>query len=411
MRIYALIACLALLPVTVLAATRTVCFELSLADDRIRCPVVGTIGAVRPCNPGGTVNAVGHVYELWDKDSDGKDDFLGEFVVGGEGRRCATFTWTQNGNPDVYLKYMNQVSAIGHPERDVIAVETGGGSLPATTWRDGTVSSFDDDDFVAINCAGGSCDILPGSTLVPDFDTTSDRGEWIQALDSAQHTLQIYGSVLDKDVEMHFPGSKPTTSFADGQKDFHIANGDGDEGDTVTHEMGHVLQMQLFSQNSLVNECGGSHSLTSIENESCATTEGFADYVAAVSWYDPNNKFTVPIAFTWDIEEAIPFFATCSTNASIELQVAKAFWDLDDSNDEKGEGAAGTDDDLQSLSTLAIANGWANFPNGSQNHENSESDVDGVNARDYFANNTTVFGFDLFETFLSHNCLETQDTN
>ena len=72
------------------------------------------------------------------------------------------------------------------------------------------------------------------------------------------------------------------------------------------------------------------------EHESCATTEGWADYVAAVSWYEPDNFSTVPIAWGFDVEEPIPVDSVCADNGGIELQVAKAFWDLDDWNNEVG---------------------------------------------------------------------------
>ena len=78
---------------TASAATRTVCFELKIADDRTNCPVTSTPGAKRGCNPGHDIDAVGHVFELWDKDDpeNAPDEYIGKWVIPGSGRVCATF--------------------------------------------------------------------------------------------------------------------------------------------------------------------------------------------------------------------------------------------------------------------------------------------------------------------------------
>ena len=46
------------------AAPRTVCFSLKFADGRYNCPAPGT-GALRGCQSGSDVDAVGHEVELW----------------------------------------------------------------------------------------------------------------------------------------------------------------------------------------------------------------------------------------------------------------------------------------------------------------------------------------------------------
>jgi hypothetical protein len=170
--------------------------------------------------------------------------------------------------------------------------------------------------------------------------------------------------------------------------------------------------MQEFNQDDLRDACGSSHSFTSIEAESCVTTEGFANYAGAVAWWSPSNASSNPQCWGTSFETAAPNLGTCSDNTQIELQAAKAFWDLDDANNEAGSGAATGDDDLRDESSTTIMNGWDRFPNGTANREDFENDNDGVNVRDYFGNNSAVFtGSSFAETLLDHNCVQSMDNN
>ena len=117
------------------AATRTVCFELKIADNRTSCPTTTTTGAKRGCSPGNNIDAVGHVFELWDKDTDGVDEYIGKWAISGSGRRCATFEWENSSydlgeaNPDVYVKYINRVNRSVGGSIYVQAVDTDGSAL------------------------------------------------------------------------------------------------------------------------------------------------------------------------------------------------------------------------------------------------------------------------------------------
>jgi hypothetical protein len=401
------------------AAERTVCFRLRLADDRYNCATSGENGARRPCNQGGYVDAVGHQVELWDKDDGSADEYIGTWYISGEGTQCMTFEWENAGyskgesDPDLYLRYINMVNRTGYSSYiRVRAVNTDGSAHNATTWRNGQPG--EPDRYVARNCrAGTTCYMFPSGSLVPTNDVASPRALRIMTLDSAQHTLQVFGEIMDKHVDLHYPGKAScTTSCTVSRTEIHIRGSQGGDGVLTGHELGHVVHMQEFNQDDLRNDCsknGNGWGVTSNEHESCATTEGFASYVGVVSWYEPNNTGTTPIGWSLDFEGATPNRSTCSANAGIPLQVAKAFWDLDDWNNENGAGAAASWDDDLSYGTEAIARGWRQFPNGTGNRQDFESGQDGVNMRDYYWNNTgrfTAAGF--FETFIRHNCLQDQ---
>ena len=116
-----------------------------------------------------------------------------------------------------------------------------------------------------------------------------------------------------------------------------------------------------------------------------------------------------PIGTILCFEAAALTRATCSDNRGIPVQVAKAFWDLDDWNDEAGTGATASWADTLHYRSEDIIYAWDHFRNGSSNRENDESDRYGVNMRDYYENNRSWFtaaGF--FDTFIRHNCLADQ---
>lgn len=394
------------------AADRTVCFNIQFRDMRFDCPLAGTPGARRPCSQNGTNWPVGQWVELWDKDWNNGDDLIGTWVIGGEGRQCITFPWEgrsyQQGeeNPDLYLKLLGRASSTRNSSIKVIAAE-GLGEVSPSSWRNGPAGN--PEQFVAMNCRG-RCDIFPGGVMIPANDPISDRALRIMALDTAQHSLEIYGSQMRGDVTMFFPGRFwcPTSCAYFGNT-IEIAARRANHGFVVAHEMGHIVQMQEFNSGVLIDHCGlngDGHSLNSIEFESCATAEGWANYVGAVTWFDPENRASRPMGFGRDMESPFHLFGPgCFENSHNELQVARAFWDLGDSNNELGEGASVGFDDTMAASTLYIARGWREFPAGIWNRHNFELDPDGVNVFDYFFNNQHRYGSILFEGLIMHNCM------
>ncbi|HZE71213.1 MAG TPA: hypothetical protein VE135_17005 [Pyrinomonadaceae bacterium] len=410
------------LSMTVLGAERTVCFQLRLADDRYNCATPGEAGARRPCARGDYVDAIGHQVELWDKDDGSDDEYIGTWYIGGGGTQCISFEWENAGyskgeaDPDLYLRYINLVNRTGYVNYITVkAVTTDGGNHPATTWRNGQAG--DADRYVARNCAAGAvCYMLPSGALVPTNDIASSRGLRIMALDSAQHTLQVLGEMMNRHVRLHYPGRDGCpTSCADDRENFHINGSQGGDGILVGHEIGHTIQMQRFGQDNLQDDLSkGSSgwSLTSDEYDSGATTEGFASYVGIVSWYEPNQFDTVPSGWGLDFEAAAPNRSPCSANRGSPLQVAKGYWDVDDWNNEGGAGITASWADSLRYRTEDIIIGWDFFANGSGNRQNDESDRDGLNMRDYFENTRGWFtapGY--FETFIQHNCVQDQDNN
>lgn len=412
------------------AAERTICFRFQFSDDRSNCPTMGTAGARRACDIGVYKDAIGHYIELWDKDNTSDDEKIGTWVIGGSGTQCATFEWEGASyskgeeNPDVYVRYIYRARKTGSPGSAYARIyDTDGSGIGGITARNGL--NGDPDFFIARDCRRNqTCTI--SNTMVASNDVSSTVALRVMTLDSAQHSLQVFGDIMDTHLEIRYPGQMSCgTSCSTDRKTIHIAsddNGNGERGNNgfnVAHEVGHSIQQQEFNRDSLRDDCSrdsdgdgspnSGHNMSSIEHESCATTEGWANYVGAVSWYEPNNSATVPFGWNTNLEDGTPAFTNCTSNAHNTRQVAKAFWDLDDWNDEAAVSPASQPDGPSAYSSIAIAQGWRQFSNGTGNREEFESGRDGVNMRDYWSNNSSRFDEgDEQSTLIQHNCLQAQ---
>ncbi len=393
------------------SATRTVCLELIIHDERVDCPSSGT-GVRSACNPGGAVNATGTEFELWDKDSGSADEYIGRWYIG-SGEGCVTFEWENASyskgelNPDVYFVAHNRVWASGSNES--IRIEDDNNNIYAyPSSRNGWGGN--PDAGTAVDCTNGAnCYIAGGAGVYIHSNAFSDYGQALMALDSVQRSLAIYHTRLNSGtISLEYPDSSGAcpTACTNSRKKITVPPGLADEGFRMAHEMGHVVHMGEFIQDDLRNDCsanGPGWSLDSQENDSCAVAEGWATYVAAVSWWDPNNSGSVPTGFGVDHEAAKPTWDACAANRGVALQVSRAFWDLDDWNNESGVDAAAGSDDLSSNSTLGITSGWSDFANGTANREDFEIGAHGVNLYDYDFNKNYPD-----ETLFDHNCLTSQ---
>lgn len=292
------VAFLVVASVEAMAATRTVCFTLTLVDNRTNCATSSEVGARRGCrslsaNSRNWVYARGQVVEAWDKDPDGVDEYIGSWVLSYEGTNCLTFEWENasyalgEANPDVYLRMVNRVMKSSARGISAYARNTDGSADYVIWSRNGPSSN--PDQFTAADCrAGTNCYINGNNWLYPTSDVNSELGRRYMMLDSAQHALEIYGDTMTQNVNLRYPGQASCpTSCANDRGTISITEAAGNDGGNVTHEIGHSLQMQEFGQDYLQLDCsqgGDWHSMVSAEYDSCSTTEGWADYVATVAW-------------------------------------------------------------------------------------------------------------------------------
>ena len=393
------------------AATRTVCLRPVIHDERTDCPTSGT-GVRRVCNPGSWVDPVGFEVELWDKDSgaSSNDEFIGAWILTSLGQSCITFEWENASysqgelNPDVYFVIPNRAwSETGGGDEALRIVEADSTLYPAASSRGGW--GGDADAGTALECeTGANCYIASGNGVYITSNSASDYGQALMALDSAQRVLAPYTSRLDNMyINIEYPTDEDCpTACAPSRSSILVPTGLGDEGFRLAHEMGHIVQQHEFNQDGLRDDVGGGWTPTSVENDSGAVTEGWATYVGAVAWWDPNNSGSSPSGFGYNYETASPWSGTCANNRGLPLQSAKAFWDLDDANNEAAAGS-GAGGDTISYNTASLSAGWDNFADGTSNRQDFENNVHGVNAYDYDFNSNVND-----ETLFDHNCIGSQ---
>ena len=198
--------------------------------------------------------------------------------------------------------------------------------------------------------------------------------------------------------------------------------------DTPTHETGHSFHVQALQEDNFPGlSCGciagdngcfnpNGHIIDQPSNERCATTEGFAHYVHAVSWWSPNNSLSRPTKNGKSIEGGTTTTnSNCSVNSEIELEIARTFWDYDDANNEADMPSPGVGADPVNGTTTTIINGWTNFVDGFGNHQSDEDEDDpeedwpenALNMQDYVFN---VSDGQNFADSMSHNATQCVST-
>jgi hypothetical protein len=406
-------------PSTALAATRTVCFEMFIRDNaRTNCPGPGTAGQRRECQPASTWQyAVGWWIELWDKDAGAanNDEYIGTWRIGAPGAACVTFEWENAGyslgeaHPDVYLKLDHQVQRASNNGTIAYLVDQNSLQYGQVSWRDG--SGGNPSFFVANDCIGGiTCSVPNG--MAPTDNTGTTYGQALLALDSAQLTVDMYDDVIRTDFNVEFPTNKACpTACAWDRTTIAIPAGLATDGGRTAHEAGHVIQLQNFEQDAMFNNwacVGGTPSAgwgpAGFETYGCATNEGWAMAAGGGAWWSPGNTGSIPFYLGFDMEAAAPTNGTCANNGLIPGQVARAFWDVMDANNENGAGITAGWNDTLSWGATAVAAAWDFFPDGTANRQDRENHVNGVNVRDYDGN----IGVD-DNTLINHNCLQSQD--
>ncbi len=415
------------------AATRTVCWQLKTVDTvRAECPKASENqpGVSRPCR--GVADALGFRVSLYDKDGTAAtDDYIGTWTHSFTGWNCATFEWENSSvsageaDPDVYVVIHPEVT---RSDRDGSQKRIVADGYPSITSRNGSAS--DPNLFVASNCKSGTtCKIYPSGSLYVMSDNSTLTSQAYLALDSAQRFIQVYYDVMDTapvfiDYPVEYDEETGSCNAGAALNRYRIClPGDSQgtflhngaiNGRLLGHELGHALHMQLFEQDSLYTDytlSGEGWGPVTVEHQRAATAEGWAVYTAAVQWWDPGNSLSNPFSFGYLLEEARPFdTSSCSsaTNAGLALQVAKAFWDLDDANNEAAVAPAAYADTM-TVSSQVLAQKWDLFPDGTDNRQDREmtkvgllwfADPDGVNMVDY----GYVAGIS-HQQVRGHNCL------
>jgi hypothetical protein len=260
--------------------------------------------------------------------------------------------------------------------------------------------------------------------------------------DTAQRTLQVFGSILSSfwPINMYYPATDCSPAAAacfirSNIMRISVADVSPMDGTAAAHELGHYMVAQAAREAGSTRiggtpDCsngGNGYTKTSIEWQSCAVSEGWAEYVFAASFWSPSNMGSWPVVGDssvglFEFEQATPSTATLSpvqpltNNAWMIGQAARAFWDLDDSANEAGISNCGStnDNDVSNLASTSLMFIWQQFQSGTANRKIDEWDVanggnqNGTNLWDVIANMPASDQAGATQTMMYHNCTETQ---
>ena len=266
-------------------------------------------------------------------------------------------------NPSFSINfYFESAFELGGVPRFRIATDNGGNwvswTWPTTAW------SYD------ITWMG---DLYYGSESDPHklstmFATATDF--WLSA---GQYSTNLNNRLSG--VQVRFPVAAASTGRTVSRWQVEMAdNWVVFNNSTLAHEFGHVVNAIQFEQDGTWANCswgGNWHSWDSIEWQSCAAEEGFANFVAAATFFYP--WAANPTSYGNDIENG------CSgVDQWSESNVARMYWDLYDSNNETWDNAQ--QPFYWFVDKLNI------YPDGTANRQDRETaaSANGANAWDFY---------------------------
>ncbi|MCK9463953.1 MAG: hypothetical protein M0R80_30415 [Proteobacteria bacterium] len=399
------------------------------------------------------MNFQGLVVELWDRNEGVRDHYITSAILNytANGQYfCIDFDWDQTAHgetyPDPFIRTVYKVAkpAIGPSliKYGILCRDSYDPCLNPIpmSWRDQYTAN--------LGSTGTTAYVSTYFTSVSDPPDAS----YLETTPSSQATQMAYfqkffqvwnGYELDDSIrvawgDMCSPG---------GGSDDHItlcrkrdAFGEYPEAfwhrrwDVPPHEMGHSYRSIVWGIDPSVNCGSGAHRGYCSYTYECATSEGWASFVAMRTWYPDDTDISEPILYTqqdwYEIEPGgytlphSPFdddycnMDDAGTNAcpfaypgqpewhqcyaKNEIMGVRAFWDMLDSNPDG--------DDLSSDSVLwpYLVDVWVLYPDGDGNHELTEEDSNMV---DYLYNAAEISSdvHDDIEAAMENNSMTWQD--
>lgn len=413
----------------------TYCVRLEYHDYYAGVPVAPFTNGMDGWRPKGDTTsraADGFVVELWDRDPDGSDEFLGTWMLDywlpTTQWACIAFDWSTWMNlefeslPDPYIvsRYAARPNDLSSDFEVKLCASRGTGSNctlggeMSRSWR----TQYNND------CNGtcyspvlnfGNENVSPNSTAM--------------VLASAQRFARVFGNSapLQGQRTLFWMGGTECVITCTSPSNC-IYNACSYEDNWVSwpetfnltwsvaaHELGHSIHQFALGLNYLPGiGCPIPHGFTTPNNESCANTEGWANYVATRTWWNPDNALSNPKLGSVEIEagglgpwDPSGCTASTSSNEDLEVQVTRALWDMRDVFNE-GAVAPSTAPDSLSVSDEVLMAGWSDFSPGLSNHQLLEvsSGEDIFNFRDYmYYIYPYVVDSDLDDTVLGRNCV------
>ncbi|MBI2570586.1 MAG: hypothetical protein HYV63_26590 [Candidatus Schekmanbacteria bacterium] len=205
------------------------------------------------------------------------------------------------------------------------------------------------------------------------FATATDV--WENAANTSNNLTEQFGA-----VKIYWPVNSASTGRTNSRTEVQMPDSNfAYNASTLAHELGHVIHLIAWETDTWYYTCKGGHSWDSSETETCAFMEGWANFVAAVTYYGP--AAAGPQAYGNDVEGG-----TCSGADELsESNVSRYFWDLYDDH--------GTDTANQPFYWFVDKmNFFAKGTGSRQDQESKSKPETGSNAWDFYWNAKQTFG-------------------
>jgi len=250
---------------------------------------------------------------------------------------------------------------------------------------------------------------------------------------SLQDTFSVFGSAPQVAAGQyhlnvnHFERPDPAYCPVDSTlHNINLCHRPGDDsvaanGDVASHEFGHVLHRvatddHVYFDYNFGNSSEHWHSIRSAEWEETVQVEGWANFVAAATYYGPSASSPTFYGYPVSQLPAAPGSPTCyqCVDGTVNYPGNRCegnsmmfFWDAYDTvNDDAWPDGA-------TMSPSELIDVFAAFPAGTTNRHRDEGDLDGPNAWDYYW--ISRYGTQSVHTPLNNevwsNCLNQSDWN
>ncbi len=392
----------------------TYCVRVSYYDGWLGCPsnTVGMKWWQPYCNFNLQVPMLGLEVRLWDRDFNSMDDMIGTYTLHYEDLgdyACLDFTWdpVSRGEPapDVYVSTLF----------DVQDTEFNAGQKAHLCHSNQTSKDACDDRRSYDWRDSYTPNLTPGDPVYQDLNFGPSGtlwNRWAMTMASVQKVLRSFqGRHMTGDLNVWWNGTRCRDDDGDpwscswDDNWFSVANQNSHRWVVGPHEAGHSYQMQLFEQSTLPGSgCGSEHFVDGVENDACATKEGWADFFSILTWYtgpDAKNNGN-PRFGSRSVETGSPPHADCADNARTELQVMRSLWDM---YDDRIDGM-----DVSAMPRWGILASWDSFANGSGNHNDKETGRNGGNLWDFHFNAASGFQTTI-DMAMDQNDTDCQSTN
>jgi len=412
-------------------------------------------------------NFLGLVVELWDRDTDSRDDYITSATLNYSNNTnyfCITFDWDQTAQGELYpdpfilTRYIVEKPQLypwllhkhGYLCADSCSNCDGTVDFPCASWRSQYFPDLGEHYGTSLNSLYFTPDSTP--TVAQVQLTSSSQAiqmanlqKFFQIWDSYEMTGSMYVKWGNAEDEVPHTTYASTACIYFYRRYWYVPEvGDPayiywhQRPDMPAHEAGHAYHSQLFpgTMHGTCNGVTGHHFGYCAYNDHCATDEGWAHFVSARSWYPDEIDDSEPWSLTQTTQYGLepggfnlphsPFDPDyCYEDACTilplpdpatwndcysrnEFMVARAFWDMFDSNPD------GLDETSDSVLWPYLADIWTLFPPGTGNHQADEDDpYDGpyFNMMDYFYHASEISNdvSDDIEAAMENNVIDWQD--